>query len=204
MRACQIGFLAIGLILPAFWGKARIEVPTNSSIPHQISAFYEDYNFISAYSTTSERKQLVGCMEKAKIPHDLKSQRLKHVLSRMKKLRQKLYINDSEMVLRDGTIGDFFGFHFRPVLFEIGGVQLFQKKALIEVRSYALEPDMILRFIDEYDHYAKANDKSSSLEERIKMANNSAPGLEMHRWSRQNGKWMKSVCDFFFLDDQTH
>jgi hypothetical protein len=191
-----------GLFLAAFLGITWSETSKNISIPSQISAFYEDYNFISSFSTKAERKRLIGCMGEAKIPKDLKCQRLENVLRRMKKLRQMMLVNDSEMVMWRGTAGSFFGFHFRPVLFVIGDVQLFEERALVEVRSYELEQDMILRFVAEYDKYAKDEDRSSSFEERIKKMPMAAPGLEIHRWCCQNGKWMKSASDLFFLDQK--
>jgi len=200
MNACHIGILTICLILPVFQDTTREEVPENISIPSQISAFYEAYNFVSSYSTTTERRRLIGCLGEAEIPKDLKCKRLENVLTRMKKLRLMMFINDSEMVRWQGVSGSFFGFHFRPVLFIVGDIQLIEEKALVEVRSYELEPDMILRFIAEYDTYAKGSDESSSLEERLKKAIGMAPGLEIHRWRCQSGKWLKSASDLFFLD----
>ena len=202
MNACHIGILTIFLILPVFLDTTRAEVPQNINIPSQISDFYEAYNFISSYSTTTERKRLIGSLEEAEIPKDLKCKRLENVLARMKKLRQMIFINDSEMVRWQGLSGSFFGFHFRPVLFVVGDIQLIEEKALVGVRSYALEPDMILRYIAEYDANAKESDESSSLEERLKKAMGMAPSLEIHRWFCQSGKWMKSASDLFFLDEK--
>ena len=203
MKIFHFGILAIYLILSSFPVLSGTEEPKNINIPSEISAFYEDYNFISAYSTTAERRRLIGCMGEAKIPKDLKCQRLENVLARMQKLRQMMLVNDSAMVIWNGRYGTFFGFHFRPVLFVLGDVQLFEEKALVEVRSYELEPDMILRFIGEYDNYAKGNEKNTSFGERLKMANTAEPGLEIHLWCCLNGKWMKSASDLFFLDDES-
>jgi len=202
MKACHIGFLTICLILPVFMGTTRAKAPKNASIPSQISAFYEDYNFISSYSTTTERRQLIECRGELKMPKDLKCKRLENVLTRMEKLRHMILVNDPEMVKWNSPTGSFFGFHFRPVLFIVGDVQLFEEKALVEVRSYELESDMILRFIAEYDSYKKDNDKSSTLEERVNVVNGRAPSIETHRWCCQNGKWMKSGSDLFFLDEK--
>lgn len=202
MKSSRNRILMTGLFLAAFLGITWSETSENISIPSQISAFYEDYNFISSFSTKAERKRLMGCMGEAKIPKDLKCQRLENVLRRMKKLRQRVSVNDSEMVIWRGTVGSFFGFHFRPVLFVVGDVQLFEERALVEVRSYELEKDMILRFIAKYDNFARDKDRSYSLEERIKKIHMAAPGLEIHRWCCQNGKWMKSASDLFFLDQK--
>jgi hypothetical protein len=186
----------------AFLGPSWTETPKNNSIPTQISAFYEDYNFVSSYSTRAERQRLLGCLEVKKIPNDLKCNRLENVWKRMKKLRQMMIVNDSEMVIWKNRTGSFFGFHFRPVLFVVGDIQLLEENALIEVRSYELEKDMILRFIDEYDSITRDSDQSPSLRERVKMAHLPAPGLEIHRWCCLNGKWMKSASDLFFLDEK--
>jgi len=202
MNTCRFGILAIILMLPAFLGTTGTEAPQNNIIPSQISAFYEDYNFISSYSTETERERLIRSLGEAKIPKDLECQRLKHVLARMNKLRKMMLVDDSEMVLRRGLTGSFFGFHFRPVLFVIGDVQLFEEKALIEIRSYELEPDIVLRYIAEYDSATKDDDENSSLGERVKVANGAPPGLEIHRWCCLNGKWMKNASDLFFLDEK--
>jgi hypothetical protein len=202
MKASYIGILTVCFFLPHFLGPSVVEAPENINIPSQISAFYEDYNFISSYSTTTERRRLIGCLEDTKIPKDLKCKRLENVLTRMKKLRQKMLVNDSEMVIWKSSTGSFFGFHFRPVLFIVGDVQFFEEKALVEVRSYDLEPSMILRFISEYDIRKRGSDRNSSFEERVKVANGLAPNFEIHRWCCQNGNWMKSASDLFFLDEK--
>jgi len=201
MTAFHIGFLAMCLVLQAAQGTTRIEIPKDISIPDQISAFYKDYNFISSYSTTAERNRLVVCLNDPEIPKDLDCQRLKHVLTRMQNVRLMILANDSEMVLWKERMGSFFCFHFRPVLFVVSDVRLSNEKALVEVRSYALEPDMILRFIAEYDNHASGDDKNSSFEKLVAMTNLRMPGLEIHRWCRHNGKWMKRASDQHFLDE---
>lgn len=202
MKANRIRILLTGFTLMALLGSTWSETTKNISIPSEISGFYEDYNFISSYSTSAERKRLIGCLGEAKIPEDLACQRLESVLKRMKKLRQMMSVNDSEMVNWNGSTGSFFGFHFRPVLFVIGEVQLSEEKALIEVRSYQLEPDMVLRFIEEYGSHSNANHENIPFEQQIKSTGMATPNLEIHRWCCHNGKWLKSASDLFFLDDQ--
>lgn len=202
MNACHIRILTLFLILPVFLATTRAEGPENINIPSQISAFYESYNFISSYSTTTERRRLIGYLGEAETPKDLKCKRLENVLTRMKKLRQMIFINDSEMVIWSDIAGSFFGFHFRPVLFVVSDVRLSEGTAQVEVRAYELEPDMILRFIGDYDTYTKGGEKSPSLEELPKNAMGMAPGLEIHRWCCQSGKWMKRASDHFFLDEK--
>jgi hypothetical protein len=202
MNACRFRVLMTGLILSVFLGLSWSETPKNIIIPSEISAFYEDYNFISTYSTKAERERLIGCLGGEKIPEELNCQRLENVLKRMKKLRQVISAHDSEMVIWNGSTASFFGFHFRPVLFVVGEVQLVEEKALIEVRAYALEPDMVLRFIEGYENHLNDRDKNRTFEERIKAANMAAPSLEIHRWWCHNGKWMKSAADLFFLDEK--
>ena len=113
MKASYIGILTVCLFLPLFLGPSGAEGPKNINIPSQISAFYEDYNFISSYSTMAERRRLIGCLGETQTPKDLKCKRLENVLTRMKKLRQMMLVHDSEMVIWKNTTGSFFGFHFR-------------------------------------------------------------------------------------------
>lgn len=199
-----LGILSILLFLPLIHpnsGKAKSE---SSILPPQISEFYDRYNFISSFSTGAERKMLIEKYSQYGIPEDMKTERLGKVFFQMKKLKDQFFVMDSEMVLWVGPTPKFWKFHFRPVLFDVLGFHVSGDTAVVDVASYNVEPETLLRFISAYEKSNGDAQKVPSPEERILQAKCSDPEKLFHRWILQNGKWKKRVADLYLLKDKKY
>jgi hypothetical protein len=191
------------LLLPVQANYAKIK-SENLILPPQISEFYDSYNFISSFSTGAERKMLIEKYSQYGIPEHMKTERLGQVFNQMKKLKDRFFIMDSEMVLWVGPTYKFWKFHFRPVLFDVLGVRISGDTAVVDVVSYNVEPETILRFISAYEESKGDERKVPSLEERFLQTECSDPQKIFHRWVLQNGKWKKSVADLYLLKDKKY
>jgi hypothetical protein len=173
-------------------------------LPPQISEFYDSYNFISSFSTRAERKILIERYSQYGIPEDMKTERLGKVFIQMKKLKDRFFVMDSEMVLWVGPTPKFWRFHFRPVLFDVLDFHVSGDTAVVDVASYNVEPETILRFIFVYEESDGDAQKFPTPEERILQAKCNDPQKVIHRWVLQNGKWKKSVADLYLLKDKKY
>lgn len=173
-------------------------------VPGQISEFYEGHNFISSFSTKAERDMLIEKYGQTGIREDQETERLRNVFARMARLKDQLIVEDSEIVHWVGPTPKFWQFHFRPVLFDVRDIHMSGDHAVIEVVSYEVEPDMVLRFISSYDRSGGDTQKIPSLDERILKAKPHSPGKEFHRWILQNAQWRKSVDDLFQIKEKKY
>ena len=202
MKIFRMGILAVGLLMMMNSALFQGDTSRYAPVSIQITDFYEDYNFISSFSTNDERLALLNHRENAPVPGVPNSERLERVMTRMKKLRDKIRNHDPAMVKGMDKCVNYLGFPFRPVLFHIGKSRVSGNFVILEIHSYELEPEMILRFISDYDQNQSDDKRILSLEERIQIAQSKAPGIEVHRWSLQDGNWMKSGEDIFYLEEK--
>lgn len=173
-------------------------------LPPQISEFYERYNFISSFSTGAEREMLIEKYSENGIPKDAEPERLEKVFNEMGRIKDQFFVEDSDMVIWVGPSAKFWKFHFRPVLFEVLTFQISDDSAFVDVASYEMEPDMILRFISAYEQSDGNVQKVLSPEERILKAKCRSPEKAIHRWSLHNGIWKKSGADLYPLKDKQY
>jgi hypothetical protein len=199
-----LGILSILLLLLPIQGNNDKVKHKSPILPPQISEFYDSYNFISSFSTGTERKVLIEKYSKYGIPEDMETERLGKVFNQMKKLKERLFVMDSEMVLWVGPTYKFWRFHFRPVLLDVLSIHVAGDTAVVEVASYNTEPETILRFISSYEESNGDIQEVPSLEERILHAKCSDPEKVFHRWAFGNGGWKKSVADLYQLEDRKH
>jgi len=197
-----LGILSIFLLYPPSHAKSDRLCSESSILPPQISEFYDSYNFISSFSTGVERKMLIEKYSKNGIPEEMQTERLGKVFNQMKRLKDQFFVLDSEMVLWVGPTPKFWKFHFRPVLFEVLSFQVSGDTAVVDVMSYEVEPDMILRFISVYEQSQEEINKNPSPREKILQTKCRAPGKVFHSWILQNGKWKKRVADLYQLREK--
>lgn len=203
-RALVLGLLSMLFYLPAihaYGDNIRKETPV---LPPQISEFYDCYNFISSFSTGAERRMLIEKYSKYGLPEGMETERLGKVFNRMTRLEDWFFVMDSEMVIWVGPTPKFWKFHFRPVLFDVSGIHFSGDKAVVDVVSYPVEPEMILRFIAAFEKSHGDEEKVPSSEERILQAKGSDAVKVFHRWVHQNGKWKKSTADLYPLKEKKY
>jgi hypothetical protein len=164
-----------------------------SSIPPEISEFYEDYNFVASFSTPSERDTLIDCFSQDVLPEDIRTDRMNRVFRLMKKLYSRIARIDPKMVQHVGPRTQYIRYFFHSELLDIKKVDKSSKKAAVEVLAYSVEPEFVNRYIQQYETNQDEKEKVPSDEERIESVKSRIiPRPEFHIWLYQNGRWMKA------------
>lgn len=164
-----------------------------SSIPPEISEFYEDYNFIASFSTPSERDTLIDCFSQEVLPDNVRTDRLNRVFRLMKKLYSRIARIDPKMVQHVGPRKPYIKYFFHSELLDIKKIDRSGKKAVVEILAYTVEPEFVSRYIQQYEKNQDEEEKVPSDEERIESVQNRVmPKTEFHVWLFQNGNWMKA------------
>lgn len=164
-----------------------------TSLPPQIEEFYEDYNFVASFSTPAEREKIIDYFEREVLPEDIRSKRFNQVFRMMKKLYSRMLRFDPEMVIHRGPRKAYIKYFFNSELLEARKIERSDKKAVVEVLSYSVEPEFVNRFIDQFYENAGEEDKIPSDEERVKTVKSKIiPRVEFHIWYFQEGIWMKA------------
>ncbi len=163
------------------------------SIPQQITDFYEDYNFVASFSTPSEREELIDNFEREFLPEETRSVRFNQVFRMMKRLFSRMVRYDPQMVIFHGARKATLKYFFNSELLEARKIQRSDKKAVVEVLTYSVEPEFINRFIAQFNQNAGEEDKIPSNEDRMQTVKSEiVPKIEFHIWYFQDGKWMKA------------
>ncbi len=171
-----------------------------ASFPQQIEEFYEDYNFVASFSTHSERDQLIDNFHREVLPEDIRSHRFNRVFRVMKTLYSRIVRFDPEMVIYVGPRKSYIKYFFDSELMELKKIEKSDKKAVVEVLSYSLEPEVVHKFIIQYDDNEGEEDKIPSDEERVQAAKSRViPRVEFHIWYFQDGKWLKAEHKNIYL-----
>lgn len=182
------------------WVLGGREIFQRTGIPQEISEFYEDYNFVSSFSSCSERKELLSYFAQKRSSREFKSDRLEQVFHRMKKLMGRVLEVDSKMVYPEKPGGFYI---FRSELIEVKNFSRNDKEAEVKVSIYLLGPEVILRFISQYEVQGGDEEKIPSIEQRIRAADSgSAPRIEVHKWILTNGGWKKKGFNLIFIKDK--
>jgi hypothetical protein len=171
-----------------------------SSIPSEISEFYEDYNFVASFSTPGERDALIECFTSEILPEDIRTNRLSRVFHLMKKLHSRIVHIDPEMVQHVGPRRPYIKYFFRSELFDIQKVDQSGKKAVVEVRAYSVEPAFVHRYIQQYEANPNDEGKVPTVEEYIESLKSPVHlNTEFHIWLFQDGRWMMAEHKNIFI-----
>ncbi len=167
----------------------------------QIEEFYTDYNFVCCLSTKAERARLAGYLDQDSLPEDMDSQRNKAVFRRMKRILERIYVVDPNMVKAPGGPWTRLEYVFRADQYGVKKIRRTPEGAAVDVEVTTLKPEEILRFIQSYE---AAVEREETLPEAVLK---SAPGLggniskEVHVWHPRQGRWMKLDSHYTFLKD---
>ena len=163
------------------------------TVPLEIAEFYKDYNFVASFSTPAERDILIDHFSKDALPDDLCSSRMIRVFRLMKKLYSKITRIDPEMVMHVGPRKSTIKYFFNAELLDIKKVDRSGEKAVVEISSYALEPEFVSRYIEQYEAGQNREEDVPSEEKRIEsLKNHIIPKTEFHIWLYQKGSWTKA------------
>lgn len=171
-----------------------------SSIPPEISEFYEDYNFVASFSTPSERDTLIDCFSQEVLPEDIQTDRMNRVFRLMKKLYSRITRIDPKMVQHVGPRTPYIRYFFHSELLDIKKIDRTSEKAVVEILAYSVEPEFVSRYIQQYETNQDEEKEVPSEEERIESVKSRiVPKTEFHIWLYQNGRWMKAEHKNIFI-----
>ncbi len=161
--------------------EARIFSPDLSSLPMEISEFYEDYNFVASFSTPLERETLIDSFSRKVLPEDIRTDRMNRVFRLMKKLYARIARIDPKMVQHVGPRKPYIKYFFHSELLDIKKIDRSRKKAVLEILTYTVEPEFVSRYIQQYEENQDEEKKAPSDEERIKSVKSRiTPKTEFH------------------------
>jgi len=187
-------FLGSGLSKGSDYGQ------TSPSVPAPIAEFYEDYNFVTSFSTPAERDVLIDHFSREALPEDLRTDRMNRVLRLMKKLYSRITRIDPEMFQHVGPRRAYIKYFFNAELLDIQKIDRSDEKAVLEIAAYSLEPEFVNRYIQQYEADQNDEEKIPSDEERIESIKNRIyPRTEFHVWLYQDGQWMKAEHKNIFI-----
>ncbi len=182
------------------WGIILSGEQENRLIPEDILEFYRNYNYVCAFTTPSERMRMAACLDDGVLPAEMDSRRYHEIFSRMKRVIAQVLIIDPEMVLPHGVGKNLQKVVFRQELFEVRAFRRNNGEAGIDVFAYALEPEMALRYISEFEDNQGDSSKITTEAEILQEARSRiVQRRETHNWNYRNGRWMKSFSSYVFL-----
>jgi hypothetical protein len=190
---------AVGLLIGSQQG-GDIQEDRASSVA-QVDQFYEDLNFIGSLTTKDERTRLAGYLTRPHTEPVLKNDRQRQVFRRMQRVRDCVLVVDPEMV-KNPVKEAWTPLRnlFRTDLVVIKKLRRTTEGAAVDVVSYDLSPEPVLRFIREFEE-APENWAFPSAEELLaRLGRGMVRSQEVHLWKKRGGRWMKLDSHFTFLD----
>ena len=143
---------------------------------------------------------MAACLDDGVLPKELDSQRHQEVFSRMKRLIHKVLIPDPDMVIPSGAGKNLQKLVFRQELFEVQDFRRSQDSAGVDVFAYALESEMVMRYISEYEDNQGETDKIPSESQILQEScSRIEQRQETHTWKYMNGRWVKTFNNILFL-----
>lgn len=167
----------------------------------QIEDFYTDYNFVCCLSTKAERACLAGYLDQDSLPEEMDSQRNKAVFRRMKRILERVFVVDPDMVKAPGGPWTRLEYVFRADQYGVKEIRRTPEGAAVDVEVATLKPEEILRFIQSFE---AAVEREETLPEAV-LESVPGPGgnisKEVHVWHPRQGRWMKLDSHYTFLKD---
>ena len=189
---CLMAALVFMILRPGI-AKDRHFFQNPPSVPLEITEFYEDYNFVATFSTPCERDTLIDCFSQKVLPEEIRTDRMNRVFRLMKKLFSQIARIDPKMVQHVGPRTPYIKYFFHTELLDIRKIDKSNKKAVVEILAYMVEPEFVSRYIQQYETNQDKEKKVPSDEDRIEsIQSRIAPKTEFHIWLYQNGRWMKA------------
>lgn len=171
------------------------------NIPMQISKFYSDYNFVSLFSSESERKLILTAdLSGRDIPDKFKSERIERIRNLINRLKIQVMQTDPEIVYPRDSSNQY---KHHSELIKIDTVQRNNNELVIKLFAYDIDPRINKMLISQYDNnkYKDEKEKLHSEEESIQLSN-SNPRIQIHTWILTDGMWMKKDFDVLLLEDR--
>ena len=168
-------------------------VAQQQALPEDIGAFYQNSNFITAFSTHQERSFLVNFLEKEAPSSSLDEPRLAQIFHFMKAIQnQTVQAETMPNALQQNKLK----FHSSELL-KVEGWEYTPSAVVLKVRKYALPQAVNTQLIAHYEQYQRKN--FVPLKD-IFEGGLQTTALAIHTWRNLNGKWVKDSVEKVFLE----
>lgn len=157
------------------------------SIPKNITGFYQSYNFISSFSTPSERTLLFRnfTLPKDDAGKPALSNRLERVLEEMERVEKKVWKADPGIEL---TVPALKKWH-KPVMYRIRSFAAAEESILIHVLAYPLKKEQNDSMISWYES-GTGNGPPNTDTDAVSRIQSGVPYKEIHFWFFVNDRWL--------------
>lgn len=201
MNRFMLILISLAIFITAVcWPNNLDNAQIRKEIPSEISEYYEDYNFVSSFSSSDERKELMNYLSERELPEKFKSERLKKILRLMKRIRAKILRYDPKIVTPAKPHSLYI---FHSELIEVKNFHHKGKAVEIKVLVYDLEPEKNFRFISLYEKHNGDEKEILPVEIRIQAAKSEqAPRIEIHKWVYTKGRWLKRDANIVLIKDK--
>lgn len=192
LHLLTLGFLSFPLVSH----RLLSETVKPSSLPEEISRFYDRYSFVSSFTTRQERSHLRAWLKgqnHAGQPGDI---RLKKILALMQELQAQVQSIDPKMVVPPHSVVyiDYSG------VVEIKSAAVSGDKATVHLIIHGLEPEATTWLISQYDRSGGDEEKLPPAEKRLEWARASAfRRAEIHVWTKFKTGWKKTEANLIPL-----
>jgi hypothetical protein len=167
-----------------------------------IEEFYSDTNFISSLTTIGERTSLASGLKTYTLPEDMDSERLREVFKRMIRVSQRIHVVDPGMLAPQERSWDPLKQLFRSEYFDVKSMQTTKDGVAVTVTTHAVEPEQVLRFIQEYENPPKGWKFPPMNELLRRVGQEVIRTREIHLWQVKGGRWMKIDSHFTYLNEK--
>jgi hypothetical protein len=193
-----ISLSCLVLMLPMLLFLDRRKAETDDDkLPPEINAYYDEFNFVNSFSSLTERSELAGHLSEKSLPERFGDERLQKTFRLMKKIKSRVVLEDSDMVLWSKPGIDYL---FPSELVRIERTQRGGGKIKAEVTVFYLEPKANLLLIAQYEKARGEESGLPSLKDRLSLA---GPGLthrqEIHTWVETGGEWKKQLANLVLI-----
>ena len=200
MKAASLYGLFLLLLMPLMGGTDQKNPLIKNTLPIQISDFYDNCNYVCAYSTRNERMKILDALYKEeRLPED-SSGRLACVRDRMIKIRDHVRMLDPEMVLKSkGPTPMDRNLFFRTERVTVQSYRKEGHKLSVKLTVFELEPEDVVKFISAYHQEEQNGRRPSSPDQLPKPSSRTIEKTEYHDWTLRDGKWMKTDGRYLLL-----
>jgi hypothetical protein len=160
----------------------------NSSLPKDILEFYRSSNFVNAFTTTSEKAELIKAINLGKKPSlENKDDRLKTAYQFMQQSESRILKYDTG---QSGSANHYLSNQptVIPGLYKILNWKIKQTEISVRLEFYYLDDGMTSELISGYKVTDQYTFDNSELFKRIFLVREST---DIHRWVLTKDGWMK-------------
>lgn len=163
------------------------------TLPQEIGAYYQNNNFITAFSTHQERSFLVNFLDEEEAASNLDEPRIAQIYRLMKAIQNQTMPEGS---MPNALHQNKLKFH-SSTLQQIAHWEITSSKVVLKVRKYALPLTTNTKLIAHYEAYRQNN--TVPLDNIFKEGFHTT-SVAIHTWSKIDGKWMKDSMEKILLD----